>query len=79
MKWILDPGHGGMAFGHYMTPGKRSPQVPPGIYEGEFNRAIANSVHDGNYLETIVTNPGPINISLKKRVSFVNSIKGEKH
>lgn len=28
-KYLLLAGHGGMAFGHYLTPGKRSPEVGP--------------------------------------------------
>lgn len=40
--WLLNPGHGGMINGIYQTPGKRSPRVPPGIYEGEFNRAVVD-------------------------------------
>jgi len=44
--WILDPGHGGIApDGKYVTKGKRSPEVPPGIYEGEFNRAIVERLY----------------------------------
>lgn len=42
--WLLNPGHGGMINGVYQTPGKRSPLVPPGIYEGEFNRAVVDIV-----------------------------------
>ena len=39
IKWLLDPGHG------IDTPGKRSPFIPPGIREYEFNRAIATWIY----------------------------------
>lgn len=42
--WCLDNGHGGMIAGVYQTKGKRSPEVPPGVYEGEFNRDIVKRV-----------------------------------
>lgn len=42
--WLIDSGHGGMSNGQYATEGKRSPTWGDGsvLYEGEFNRAIAN-------------------------------------
>ena len=65
--WILDPGHG------ENTPGKRSPEVPPGVLEYEFNRAIANRVvamcPD---LEVLVTNPGPADMGKRQRTDFAN-------
>ena len=76
---ILDPGHGGMAFGQYMTKGKRSPIVGAGlgIYEGEFNRSICELlkkwfVHYG--LQCEITNSGPANMPLRARVGFVNEL-----
>jgi N-acetylmuramoyl-L-alanine amidase len=76
LKFLLDAGHGGVCFGHYFTPGKRSPEVPPGIYEGEFNREIAELVrHEGRHdFDIEVLNPGPINIPLKDRVDYVNQV-----
>jgi N-acetylmuramoyl-L-alanine amidase len=38
---IIDPGHGGIWQGVYCTAGKRSPEIPPGFYEGEQVRNIA--------------------------------------
>lgn len=38
----LDPGHLRCIDGKYLLRGKQSPQVPPGIYEGEFNWTVAN-------------------------------------
>ena len=80
--FLLDPGHGGIAAGHYLTPGKRSPEVPPGIYEGEFNREVCNWIVrlNAKYHNVINTNLGPINIPLTSRVSFVNQFcKREKN
>ena len=73
LKKLFDPGHGGIAFGHYLTPGKRSPEVPPGIFEGEYNRIICDLMaeHDPDCLNIA---PGPINVPLKARVSFVNRL-----
>lgn len=48
-KIVLDPGHYCRP-GVYVTPGKRSPQIPPGIYEGEFTCAVALLI--GAMLET---------------------------
>lgn len=79
MKFLLDPGHGGMAFEYYLTPGKRSPEIPPGIYEGVYNREICKLVENAVVLfvhnfdvETIAS--GPINIPLAARVKFANQI-----
>lgn len=41
---ILDPGHGGFFSNLYCTSGKRSPQIPPGFYEGVHVRAIASKL-----------------------------------
>lgn len=47
-KWmyLIDPGHGGMVDGKYVTPGKRSPKFPDGtqLFEGVNNRAIAKKI-----------------------------------
>lgn len=43
---LLDPGHGGMIFGKYQTPGKRSPiwgDIPQ-LFEGVQNRDICERV-----------------------------------
>lgn len=75
--WILDPGHGGLGpGGEYLTPGKRSPEVPPGIFEGEFNRDIARRVVelcDG--LDMTITNPGPVNAGLLARVNYARGLQ----
>ena len=72
IKFLLDPGHGGVAFSHYLTPGKRSPEVPPGIFEGEFNRAVCGYLNNGEKFLSIV--PGPIQVPLESRVGFVNKL-----
>jgi len=44
MHIIIDPGHGGIIHGNYVTPGKRSPKWKdlPQLFEGVQNREIAN-------------------------------------
>lgn len=74
MYWILEPGHGGLAFGRYLTKGKQSPQVPPGIYEGEFNRAVCDYAHWCSNQSTVVLTPGPINIPLAIRAKYINEL-----
>jgi N-acetylmuramoyl-L-alanine amidase len=43
-KIIIDTGHGGMWSGMYCTAGKRSPEIPPGFYEGVQVRKIARQL-----------------------------------
>ena len=74
MKWILDPGHWGMVWGHYLWPGKQSPMVPPGIYEGEFNRDMCQRIHALDPANTVITVPGPINVPLRARIKFINKL-----
>ncbi|MCP4604511.1 MAG: N-acetylmuramoyl-L-alanine amidase [Proteobacteria bacterium] len=76
-KLVIDAGHAGVAFGHYLQAGKQSPQVPPGIYEGEFNRQIARGIFYRSTLPTEMLNPGPVPISLKYRVNYVNKLHKE--
>lgn len=76
--FVLDPGHCGIApRGLYLRKGKQSPEVPPGIYEGEFNRMIATSVSallDYRGVENVVTVPGPVSPRDKERIAFVNAL-----
>jgi N-acetylmuramoyl-L-alanine amidase len=87
---ILNPGHGGVAAGHYFTPGKRSPEVPPGFYEGEMTRKICLWIADNLVwrsairhpkVYTVITNPGPINLNEGKvLIPFINRLcRAEKH
>lgn len=78
-KWtfLLDPGHGGMANGQYVTPGKRSPAFPNGevLFEGVNNRLNVNAVFRlANNLGFKVANLVPTNedVSLLKRVTLAN-------
>lgn len=76
--WILDPGHGGLGPGwEYLTPGKRSPEVPPGIHEGEFNRDICRMIVDmlPDAITTTVTNPGPVNAGLIARLQYIRALQ----
>ena len=64
-------------FGHYLTPGKRSPQVPPGIYEGEFNRKVAQTLSkylNAAGIDALELTPGPVQIPLAARVKEVNRL-----
>jgi len=42
--YLIDPGHGGLVNGKYVTPGKRSPKFDDGkvLFEGVNNRELAN-------------------------------------
>lgn len=77
--WIFDPGHSGEVFGHYLTAGKRSPQVAPGVgvYEGAFNRAVCARLVElcaEIDIDAVVTNPGPIAIPLAMRKEFIREM-----
>lgn len=74
--WILVCGHGGVAFHYYLTAGKRSPQVPPGIYEGEFNRRLAAAIARlyGNPERCIIWNPGPVDIGNSNKITAANKL-----
>lgn len=46
MIWLFDPGHNRMCGAKYLTRGKQSPEVIPGlgVHEGEFNHDIVKRV-----------------------------------
>ena len=75
--FLLDPGHGGLVNGKYVTPGKRSPEIPPGIYEGVVNRQITKRLIDYcednqiNYVNLVTENT---DISLSERVRRANKV-----
>lgn len=75
---ILDPGHGGISpGGHYLTRGKQSPSVPPGIYEGEFNRDIVARVHSmlsEMGILSVITAPGPMSPRESDRIAYANAL-----
>ena len=68
--WIYDAGHG------EDTPGKRSPNIPPGIFEWEFNRAIVRGVKEAlegqNGIEIMELVPSNLSVPLKERVYSIN-------
>lgn len=78
--YILDPGHGGMVNGQYVTPGKRSPLFDDGktiLYEGVNNRdnvqRIMKSLQaDGIRCIDIVNSPE--DVPLKERVKRANAL-----
>jgi N-acetylmuramoyl-L-alanine amidase len=69
-----------MMFGTYVTPGKRSPSVPPGIYEGEFSRQMAKRIKDEYDYDPRSTgrceilNPGTCNVNQQTRYETINII-----
>jgi N-acetylmuramoyl-L-alanine amidase len=76
-KYLFLAGHGGEIFGEYLTADKRSPEVPPGIFEGVYNREICSLVVpalNGSGIEAEFINPGPYNIPQTERVKLVNDI-----
>ena len=85
MIYLINSGHGGAVeingVKYYLTKGKRSPEVPPGIFEGEFNRDISRRLVYRINIETdhqaINLTPGPINIPLKSRVKYANELMDE--
>jgi N-acetylmuramoyl-L-alanine amidase len=79
-KWtfLLDPGHGGIVNGEYVTPGKRSPLFPDGsvLYEGVNNRNNVKAVFNlAKNLGFKVVNMVAVeqDVSLISRVQAANS------
>jgi N-acetylmuramoyl-L-alanine amidase len=80
--WIIDAGHGGMIDGKYVTPGKRSPKVPPGVYEGVVNRQISKYLYElliDNDIDCVLLVPENEDVSLGERVRRANKIHKETH
>lgn len=76
--FLLDNGHGGMINGVYQTAGKRSPEVPPGVYEGVANRNIVNRLIDyceDNRISYVNLVPEQEDVSLGERVRRANNIQ----
>lgn len=78
-KFIIDPGHGGIVNGKYVTPGKRSQVWEDGtqLFEGESNRDIAELLIEKLELEgldCLLLVPEEKDISLYKRKNRVNKI-----
>lgn len=77
--WILDPGHGGMVNGQYVTPGKRSPLWDDGTqyFEGVGNRDIVKRIAehcDSMGVDYTVLVEEDSDVSLKDRVQRVNAL-----
>lgn len=77
--YILDPGHGGMVNGKYVTPGKRSPKFEDGsqLFEGVNNREIVRllmaSLAEDNIKCVDIVNSQQ-DTSLELRVSRANAL-----
>jgi len=76
---ILDPGHGGMKNGKYVTaPAKmyvHDDEEKTTVYEGVFNREIVERIQKslkGRGITVYTTVNGPDDLSLKSRVEFAN-------
>ncbi len=77
---IIDPGHGGIVNGQYVTPGKRSPKFEDGrqLFEGVHNRVIAKLIQDrligfsANEILTINVASGDLDTPLANRVKSAN-------
>jgi N-acetylmuramoyl-L-alanine amidase len=80
---VIDPGHIlCRPDGTYPMQGKQSPKVPPGIYEGEFNRRVALIVQDilRTHGATVVLTTPEIaeeNVSLESRVDLAEDIDAD--
>ena len=78
MIWIFDNGHGGMVGARYLTKGKRSPEVVPGlgVYEGEFNRDIVKRVVGGlrwEGIDAVDLVYEASNVKLRERIDRANT------
>lgn len=74
MIFLIDCGHSGELLGEYLTKGKRSPTVPPGIHEGVFNRHVAALINEKMPEHTRILTPGPINTPLSARSKAINDL-----
>jgi len=76
--WLIDPGHGGIINGKYQTEGKRSPEFDGKIlYEGVFNREVANSIKaycNEFKIDSVIIPDGEKDTSLFKRVQIANKL-----
>ena len=82
MRIVLDPGHLHLVDGQYLIPGKRSPRVPPGIYEGEFNRKVALQVYrtlqqSGYSVFLTVPQDARENVTLADRVAMADDLEAD--
>jgi N-acetylmuramoyl-L-alanine amidase len=79
MRFLFDPGHGGLINNVYQTPGKRSPKWPDGtqLFEGVYNREIVQILlrkckeYGIEAIDIVNTNK---DIGLKSRVNRANRL-----
>lgn len=73
--YLLDPGHGGIINGHYVTKGKKSPMFDDGkqLFEGVYNRQIVARIkkkltdHEITFLDIVESEEDtPLGIRVKK-------------
>lgn len=81
--YLLDPGHGGIVDGEYVTPGKRSPKFDDGsvLYEGVNNRDNVKRILKGLKeagIECIDIVDSNKDISLKERVKRANKFHAKR-
>lgn len=72
-KILIDAGHGGVFCEWYCTAGKRSPEIPPGIYEGDFNRLVAGLLAArlrNMGIDAAFLNPGPMDVPESAKASY---------
>lgn len=77
--YLLDPGHGGIINGQYVTPGKRSPKMDDNtvLYEGVNNRDIVKRVLAAcaaEGIEAIDIVNSNVDVSLTERVKRASDI-----
>lgn len=77
--YLLDPGHGGIVNGEYVTSGKRSPKFPDGVqlFEGVYNREVVANLKlllDHHKIEYIDVVNSQTDVSLGVRVKKANEI-----
>lgn len=69
--WLLDPGHG------IDTKGKRSPFIPPGVREYEFNRDIMRRIMRESPGDVLPLVSAEESLPLRERVLFAELLAGD--
>lgn len=81
--YLMDPGHGGIIGGKYVTPGKRSPKFDDGsvLFEGVNNRELVNLIlaalkTAGIDCQDIVSSQEDVSLSTRtKRANIAHALK----
>lgn len=76
--YLIDPGHGGIVDGKYVTPGKRSPKFEDGtqLFEGVYNRDVAKKLVAkliAANIDHYVVVPDNRDMPLQERVNLANN------